>query len=362
MNINRKKMAKKTYLRNFIQVVLKDPQRKSFLRIFWEFTWLSLRIKRPACHYFSRFLYRKGRNNLTDYYPNHILYSINQRINNLSQQQFVSNKLLYQWYFGMNQIPLPQLLAWNLNGVFFLNHQPHHITNQNEFLQFLIKVGEHAKCDSIFIKKATNSWGGSNTFKITSKSIQENPAFLKKLYNLIINDFYLFQESIPQHPKLNQLNPHCINSLRIDCFISQKGKAEIVSAKLRLGVGQSHVDNVSSGGMQIGIEKTTGKLKETAFSSITKAAGKSYTHHPTSGIKFHGFTIPHFHEARNLVQRAAILVPSLRLLGWDVAITPSGPLLIEGNTGYDITGSELAFGGYRKNQVFLKVMNELQIL
>ena len=45
-------------------------------------------------------------------------------------------------------------------------------------------------------------------------------------------------------------------------------------------------------------------------------------------------------EILDLLQEAARVVPSVRYVGWDVAVTPDGPLLVEGNQypGHDIYG------------------------
>ena len=60
--------------------------------------------------------------------------------------------------------------------------------------------------------------------------------------------------------------------------------------------------------------------------------------HPITGVRFEGFEIPFFNEAVDLCKRAAMVVPQVQYVGWDVAITPSGPVIIEGNsfTGYDM--------------------------
>lgn len=52
-------------------------------------------------------------------------------------------------------------------------------------------------------------------------------------------------------------------------------------------------------------------------------------------------------------------MPGLRMVGWDVAIGPSGPILIEGNSNYDNTGNDQADGGYRANPVFRKALHEI---
>ena len=55
-------------------------------------------------------------------------------------------------------------------------------------------------------------------------------------------------------------------------------------------------------------------------------------------------------------------MPGLRIVGWDVGIGETGPVLIEGNSDYEITGNDIADGGYRANPVFRKVLRELNYL
>jgi hypothetical protein len=55
-------------------------------------------------------------------------------------------------------------------------------------------------------------------------------------------------------------------------------------------------------------------------------------------------------------------MPGLRLIGWDVAIGESGPVLIEGNSNYEISGSDFLNGGYLANTTFRKVLHEINYL
>ena len=49
-------------------------------------------------------------------------------------------------------------------------------------------------------------------------------------------------------------------------------------------------------------------------------------------MHFQGYQIPYVKEAIDLCLKAATVVPQLRYIGWDVATTPTGPAIIEGNT------------------------------
>ncbi len=57
--------------------------------------------------------------------------------------------------------------------------------------------------------------------------------------------------------------------------------------------------------------------------------------HPDSGVVFDGFVVPRFFEAVDLVKACHSLLPGLHSIGWDVAVTPEGPVLLEGNDDWD---------------------------
>ena len=45
-----------------------------------------------------------------------------------------------------------------------------------------------------------------------------------------------------------------------------------------------------------------------------------------------GFQVPCWEEIKALVKEAALVTPQLRYMVWDVALTPDGPVIIEGNS------------------------------
>lgn len=67
-------------------------------------------------------------------------------------------------------------------------------------------------------------------------------------------------------------------------------------------------------------------------------------HHPDTGERLTGFTLPDWAKARQLVCRASSLFPGLRLQNWDVAFCDSGPVLLECNTESDLGIAQLVDG------------------
>ena len=53
--------------------------------------------------------------------------------------------------------------------------------------------------------------------------------------------------------------------------------------------------------------------------------------HPVTGVRFDGFQIPCFEEAKELVLKASLESDKILVVGWDVAISEDGPVVIEGN-------------------------------
>lgn len=148
---------------------------------------------------------------------------------------------------------------------------------------------------------------------------------IKKTYNdLIKENICLIEEVISQHKDLNKLYDKSVNSLRMFTFNDGK-KAHFLQAILKLGNG-GFVDNFSSGGMYCFADKN-GKIITPAIDQ----ADNIYEKHPTSGEGILGFNIPYFKEAIELVKKASFVVKEVGYIGWDVAITDKGPVLIEGN-------------------------------
>ena len=181
-----------------------------------------------------------------------------------------------------------------------------------------------------FFAKEPVSFGGLGVQKISLKDKN-----LKELYSeLLAKKLFLAEEAITQHEEMNKLCRRSVNTIRIVTLLSDKGNANFVYALIRVGSGKNDVDNVTSGGMYTLLSEK-GEITHPLFCDKTVSY---YTEHPVSGCKFIGFKVPFFNEALELCKKAAKIEPRMRYVGWDVAITPSGPVLVEGNNlpGYDM--------------------------
>ncbi len=153
------------------------------------------------------------------------------------------------------------------------------------------------------------------------------------LYRRLLNGNQLLVEQyVVQHGEMSRLYPGSVNTIRLVTMLTDEGP-EIVFSCIRVGNGK-YVDNLNSGGMSAMVDIATGCISHPAADKD----GIIYERHPATGVAFVGFEVPHYFEALEMVNRAAYVVPQVRLVGWDVAIDKDGPLLIEANhfPGHDI--------------------------
>ena len=183
---------------------------------------------------------------------------------------------------------------------------------------------------SCFFGKCPDSFGGLGVEKIALEGKD-----LPTLYaELMEKKMFLAEEAIVQHPTMNKLCERSVNTIRIVTILSDSGKAHFIYALVRIGSGKNDVDNVTSGGMYT-LLSNDGVITHPVFCDKTVSY---YTEHPHNGQPLIGFEIPYFREAVELCLEAAKVEPRMRYVGWDVGITPDGPVFVEGNNlpGYDM--------------------------
>ncbi len=323
-----------------------------------EVFYLTVKYKELPKHYFSRYLFKKNSPSPTNFLPNKFLYTLKKKFNRERDRDVLENKLFFDLFFQQYKIPLPRNVMFCNKTIFTINGASKKVTSFGEFMTLLREAFLKIEGDSLIIKKTSWSYGGDHIYKVVRQDLDLEPDNLKPLYSEVIQSGYLFQETVKQHPELQRLNSSCLNTIRFDTFIDANGNVEIISAYLRTNIKGHHADNERSGGCEISIDLATGRLKKFGTLTLKFNGLKRLTIHPVSAVVFEDFLIPYFSAAMELTLRIAGYIPALRLVGWDVAISESGPVVVEGNSDYDLAASDLAFGGYRKNEVFCKLLKE----
>ncbi|MBO5036507.1 MAG: hypothetical protein J6D42_05450 [Clostridia bacterium] len=176
----------------------------------------------------------------------------------------------------------------------------------------------------VLVAKPLDGSSGRGVKKIRPENYRNDPDFYEKLK---ADGTGIIEECVIQHDAINEINPSSVNTIRIVTLNGPK-KNGIVYACIRIGQNGTDMDNVDCGGMACRIDLESGMISTDGADK----QGNVYENHPESGVKLKGFTIPYFEDAKNMCIESAKKVPQMRYIAWDVAITPDGPVFIEGNS------------------------------
>ena len=155
----------------------------------------------------------------------------------------------------------------------------------------------------------------------------------KAYYDYAAANRIFMEELVIQHPEMNVLCPTSVNTIRMMTY-NDHGTPILLWVGQRVGNGINPVDNFHAQGMGVLVDMQTGKL-------VGKAIDKDnqeFVEHPTTKVRFDGFQIPCFEEAKQMVLEACLKDDKICMIGWDVAISEKGPLIIEANRwpGFDL--------------------------
>lgn len=201
---------------------------------------------------------------------------------------------------------------------------------------------------AIFIKRV-DSQQGKDVFKINN--------FLDfKDLTLDEDAEYIIEEEIKQTELFNKINRECVLSLRV-ITLNYGGDIKILGAFLRVGFGNNKVDNTTSGGIFVRYDFFENKLDKVGYRRW-RFGGKTYFKHPNTGFIFENKPLPYPEKVMELVDNVAKAVSDKDLIGWDIAYSDKGPLLIEGNDNPALIGQQINYRGFLNNPWFKNLYKE----
>lgn len=164
---------------------------------------------------------------------------------------------------------------------------------------------------------------GRGIEKLRTKDVKD----LKALFEACRSGKFLAEQLICQHEALEAVSS-CVNSVRINGARDQKGAVRLVGACLKCGSQEAAADNFHSGGIAYPLDLKTGVVTGPGRNNTEI---RDYERHPGSGVYMPGFCVPCWEAVRTCAVRAMEQMPELGYVGWDIAVTPKGAELIEGN-------------------------------
>lgn len=210
------------------------------------------------------------------------------------------------------------------------------VASDTEVAAFL---GRHPR---VLVKPARGE-GGRGITTFSAHEIDDVPAWRSQL---VADNRTLIEELLPQHERMSELYAGSVNTLRLITYRRPDGSFHLIAAVLRIGNG-GVVDNFAGGGMftmldDNGVARWAGVDKNSNVFAV----------HPVTGVAIAGFEVPQFAEALAMVEEASARLPTVPYVGWDVAITPGGPALIEANHNSSVFQMKPSVSGVRTGLLY----------
>ena len=182
---------------------------------------------------------------------------------------------------------------------------------------------------------------------VLDELIESSKEFAKIDSGSISKPAVIVEELIDDNPSMPPFNPEMLSMIRCTTVLTHEGVEFFYPAFRAFG-------NIVRNGQEIDYEKT-----EAFFAAIDKKSGKiisdGYNYfgdivekHSCSGQIFEGTQLPEWDKLLEMLTEAALELPSLRYIGWDVAYSKNGWCIIEGNTNGEFF-SQMVFGhGFKR--------------
>jgi hypothetical protein len=138
----------------------------------------------------------------------------------------------------------------------------------------------------------------------------------------------LIEAYLEQHPSYKAFNPTSVNTLRVWAYAPAGQPGKIIGAYLRIGRAGVLVDNHVAGGLVAPVDEDTGILRAAVDGLPTH---RIHPVHPDSGVAIAGVRLDFWHEAMELAATTLTVFPKTRLAGLDIAVSTTGPSVIELN-------------------------------
>lgn len=254
-----------------------------------------------------------------------MFWAYNELLSEVSSGKLVvlDDKLLFSGALAISGMPTPKVLLVVLGGHFSSSDSG--IVSEEEAARLL-----NGK-DAFF--KTRTGWGGEGAFRLYadgtvrkadgSKVRRGLPLLLKKIRKAP----YIGQEVVRQDARYSAVARASVNTVRCITWPGSNGAYRVLGATWRMGNGSAVVDNASSGGMFCGIDPETGVI----LGPARDLSGGVFETHPASGFAFAGSQVPDVQSLFEAAKAAHRVLGTPISIGWDLAMTPEGPTIVEGN-------------------------------
>lgn len=267
------------------------------------------------------------------------------RQHNSHDPELISDKAIFSQFVKGIGVAVPKTLAIfdpgeKADEAFGITDSLEFVFEREDWLELFTRGFPKA----FIVKPALGQWGaaidiyrrqddGSFSCKSTSLGAEQ-------LYERIVRKQQygkcVIQEVAKNHPDIVTLTgSSALQCLRILTVRSKNDGIKVFSCELKIaGSADQETDNFKggrTGNILCKVAVDTGVIYDAMCLDIGKGEYSHPTRLPLTQQQIIGFKVPHFQAALDITLLAHRSVWGLKFVGWDVAITDQGPLVIEGN-------------------------------
>lgn len=169
-------------------------------------------------------------------------------------------------------------------------------------------------------------------YRAEDGELVDQEGLLNRLNDQSHQEVILLQERASNHPKIQALTGTTLASMRLFTMRPPGGAPEFLGGLIGLPLKDMVANNFIPEYAVIGapIDDHTGHLGP-AYRKQLDQVMEPIDVHPASGVSIKGFRLPNWKNVKQLALRAHCTLSNIALVGWDIALTENGPVIIEGN-------------------------------
>ncbi|PCH65643.1 MAG: hypothetical protein COC12_14300 [Rhodobacteraceae bacterium] len=139
---------------------------------------------------------------------------------------------------------------------------------------------------------------------------------------------FIFQTALTQHKALADVAGSAIGTMRV-VTVRDTDTPRVLYTVWTIPSPDAMSDNFWQSGSMIAQVDENGQVG--ACKVGTGLEARMIDTHPVSGARFDSVRVPEWEKLQQMASEAHALFPEFGIIGWDIAITPDGPVIIEAN-------------------------------
>ncbi len=144
---------------------------------------------------------------------------------------------------------------------------------------------------------------------------------------------WVAHESINNHPDITRFSAGGVCTAHLATGLDESGRPQLLFAALHLPAFADGGWGAAPGELVAGIEVASGRLGVAMDEFVSDG---EFSVHPASGVMIEDAIVPQWAALADLARRAHRNFGDLPFVGWRLALSGGGPLLLEANTDWGV--------------------------